>query len=473
MRQKGHVSNTQYLLYLNRAAGRTYRDLGQYPVLPWVLGEYKTSFERVIAATRDPSLLENSLLSNSDLAMRLRPSSSERKRLGGKVNRERKRETHGASRLIVCVLLIACLLVCTSSYWLVTSSEDDGKRESTIARRIPRETRRIKEELSAIFSEYRRSPDRPSTDRVILIKTHKTASATLASIIFRWGARQGKSVCCADRHTQDLRRLRAKHSVFDVFLNHVAFWRKPPTNALPEYLQELRRIIPEGHFVTSVREPVTHYFSFYNYFIRETPRERKYGDIREFVRAKAFDNPLASDFGVQDMSEPEIESFFRDHLRDMVVISQDRFVETAVLMKRRFNWNLEDVLHPTTHHASQGSGSFVRYDGRRVKPTPRLEDVGSSLLLDIRGATKLDAFIYDLLSSELLPEDAAGFLKECDALRRANDLITELCYGFDTRALRLFAHPACEWYVWSDPEYESHFADTWPGDPWEYTETPP
>lgn len=34
------VSNLDYLLGLNRLAGRTYNDLSQYPVLPWVLSNY-------------------------------------------------------------------------------------------------------------------------------------------------------------------------------------------------------------------------------------------------------------------------------------------------------------------------------------------------------------------------------------------------------------------------------------------------
>lgn len=38
----GEISNHQYLLYLNLAAGRTFCDLTQWPVLPWVLADYKS-----------------------------------------------------------------------------------------------------------------------------------------------------------------------------------------------------------------------------------------------------------------------------------------------------------------------------------------------------------------------------------------------------------------------------------------------
>ena len=37
---KGQISNFQYLMHLNTMAGRTYNDLTQYPVFPWVLQDY-------------------------------------------------------------------------------------------------------------------------------------------------------------------------------------------------------------------------------------------------------------------------------------------------------------------------------------------------------------------------------------------------------------------------------------------------
>ena len=37
---KGEISNFQYLMHLNTLAGRSYNDLSQYPVFPWVLADY-------------------------------------------------------------------------------------------------------------------------------------------------------------------------------------------------------------------------------------------------------------------------------------------------------------------------------------------------------------------------------------------------------------------------------------------------
>uniref|UniRef100_H0WV48 WDFY family member 4 n=1 Tax=Otolemur garnettii TaxID=30611 RepID=H0WV48_OTOGA len=38
--QRREISNFEYLMYLNTAAGRTYNDCTQYPVFPWVLADY-------------------------------------------------------------------------------------------------------------------------------------------------------------------------------------------------------------------------------------------------------------------------------------------------------------------------------------------------------------------------------------------------------------------------------------------------
>lgn len=37
---KGEISNFQYLMSMNTIAGRTFNDLTQYPIFPWVLSDY-------------------------------------------------------------------------------------------------------------------------------------------------------------------------------------------------------------------------------------------------------------------------------------------------------------------------------------------------------------------------------------------------------------------------------------------------
>eukprot|EP01087_Luapelamoeba_hula_P015623 TRINITY_DN4695_c0_g1_i1.p1 TRINITY_DN4695_c0_g1~~TRINITY_DN4695_c0_g1_i1.p1 ORF type:complete len:1272 (-),score=238.23 TRINITY_DN4695_c0_g1_i1:14-3829(-) len=41
--QQGEMSNFQYLMHLNTLAGRSYKDLSQYPCFPWVLSDYTSA----------------------------------------------------------------------------------------------------------------------------------------------------------------------------------------------------------------------------------------------------------------------------------------------------------------------------------------------------------------------------------------------------------------------------------------------
>ena len=42
---RGEISNFQYLMALNTLAGRSYNDLMQYPIFPWVLADYQSEDE--------------------------------------------------------------------------------------------------------------------------------------------------------------------------------------------------------------------------------------------------------------------------------------------------------------------------------------------------------------------------------------------------------------------------------------------
>lgn len=37
---EGEISNFEYLMVLNTFAGRSYNDINQYPVFPWILTDY-------------------------------------------------------------------------------------------------------------------------------------------------------------------------------------------------------------------------------------------------------------------------------------------------------------------------------------------------------------------------------------------------------------------------------------------------
>ncbi len=50
-----HITNFEYLTFLNKAAGRTYNDLMQYPIFPFVLADYESPTLNL----RDPHVYRN------------------------------------------------------------------------------------------------------------------------------------------------------------------------------------------------------------------------------------------------------------------------------------------------------------------------------------------------------------------------------------------------------------------------------
>lgn len=40
--QRREISNFEYLMYLNTISGRSYQDLNQYPIFPWVIADYES-----------------------------------------------------------------------------------------------------------------------------------------------------------------------------------------------------------------------------------------------------------------------------------------------------------------------------------------------------------------------------------------------------------------------------------------------
>ena len=46
--QNGEITNFQYLMHLNTLAGRSYNDLMQYPIFPWVLKDYESEVSVIL-----------------------------------------------------------------------------------------------------------------------------------------------------------------------------------------------------------------------------------------------------------------------------------------------------------------------------------------------------------------------------------------------------------------------------------------
>lgn len=60
--REGQITNWEYLMALNLISGRTYQDLMQYPVFPWILADYES-------ATLDLGGIENYRILSKPIAI--------------------------------------------------------------------------------------------------------------------------------------------------------------------------------------------------------------------------------------------------------------------------------------------------------------------------------------------------------------------------------------------------------------------
>ena len=69
---RGEITNFQYLMALNTLAGRSYNDLMQYPIFPWVLADYDSSQDE--PDFNDPATFRDLLVSFLFLFYRVKMS---------------------------------------------------------------------------------------------------------------------------------------------------------------------------------------------------------------------------------------------------------------------------------------------------------------------------------------------------------------------------------------------------------------
>ena len=198
--------------------------------------------------------------------------------------------------------------------------------------------------------------------KLIYIKTHKTGSTTLASILGRFGYLRNLSFAFG-RGGHTLSNTQLFHSSllyefpnttrigYDMFVNHVRYNR-----------QEMDALIPGAKYISIIRNPVSHLESAFGYFnmwkslniTTQNPFEtflmdpRKYYAMKrgEWVRSR---NALLFDFGFNHVNDENITTIFEkiDELSkeiDLMMITE-YFDKSLILLKRLMCWDFEDILY--------------------------------------------------------------------------------------------------------------------------------
>ncbi|XP_035308081.1 galactosylceramide sulfotransferase [Cricetulus griseus] len=268
---------------------------------------------------------------------------------------------------------------------------------------------------------------------IVFMKTHKTASSTLLNILFRFGQKHGLKFAFPngrnDFHypsffarslVQDYR----PGACFNIICNHMRF-----------HYEEVRGLVrPGAAFITVIRDPARLFESSFHYFGSVVPLTWKLSSrdkLAEFLQdpdryydpsgynAHYLRNLLFFDLGYDSGLDPrsprvqehilEVESRF--HL----VLLQEYFDESLVLLRELLCWDLEDML-------------YFKLNARRDSPVPRLS---GELYRRATAWNLLDARLYHHFNASFWRKvEAFGrerMVREVAELRQANERMRRIC----------------------------------------------
>ncbi|XP_006147990.1 galactosylceramide sulfotransferase isoform X1 [Tupaia chinensis] len=268
---------------------------------------------------------------------------------------------------------------------------------------------------------------------IVFMKTHKTASSTLLNILFRFGQKHGLKFAFPNgRNDFDYPAFFARSLVqdyrpgacFNIICNHMRF-----------HYDEVRGLVPpNATFITVLRDPARLFESSFHYFGSVVPLTWKLTSrdkLAEFLQdpdryydpngynAHYLHNLLFFDLGYDsglDPGSPQVQEHILEvERRFHLVLLQEYFDESLVLLRDLLCWELEDVL-------------YFKLNARRDSPVPRLS---GELYQRATAWNMLDSRLYHHFNASFWSKvEAFGrerMAREVATLRRANERMRRIC----------------------------------------------
>ncbi|XP_052760670.1 galactosylceramide sulfotransferase-like [Mya arenaria] len=283
---------------------------------------------------------------------------------------------------------------------------------------------------------------RPIT-HVGFLKVHKAASTTTQAIFLRFGWRRNLTFVLPPEYNKfgypniiSLNESVTKYNTlppppgksFDILCHHVVYGKHEWGRVLPSY----------SAIVGTVREPFSLFKSILNYFQPGTIQKIERFDkdpIRRFLvtptkydsknpRLSFLNNRLAFEYGV----DPKIitsrnVTAFNDYLHNVldiqfkVVILAKRFDEGLVMVKRKLNWTLNDILY-----AIKNVRNVKKPD--RFKVTDDLKDMH-------REFARFDYLLYEFFEAKFIRqtyEEGPSFQREVEHFKKTREMVEKYCH---------------------------------------------
>ena len=192
------------------------------------------------------------------------------------------------------------------------------------------------------------------------MKTHKTGSSTVTTILWRFLVRYGLKLVPVNRQPypeNSIERFivtmpgqKPTFGNYNIYSDHVIFNEKSAAHVLPN----------DTSYFGSVRYPITQLssafieFSMWNYV--RYPKNKPVSTLmskpstayNNYIRVRA-ESPQSREFGINPailQNNAAIEAWLKlIENRFSPVIVMEKFDESLVLLRRRFCWSLEDILY--------------------------------------------------------------------------------------------------------------------------------
>ena len=272
-------------------------------------------------------------------------------------------------------------------------------------------------------------------NNILFLKTHKSGTSTLTNILNRYGDKRNLTVALPTKG-YDFRWPRPfQISYVNTFgrtpniLNNHARYNKPSMN----------EIFPKDktNYITMLREPSAQMESIFNYYgllaQNFTNKRGNISPLENFLVNATFNmehmkfhntrysnlikNPALFDLGL-DQKYHENVTAVQDYIRQLqqefqLVLLMEYFDESLVLLKRRFCWEIEDIL-------------YFKLNERTNKDKQELTNQARE---QIQKWNSGDALLYDVFNQTLwqmieregpdFAEDLALFTRKKEAVKKA------------------------------------------------------
>lgn len=212
------------------------------------------------------------------------------------------------------------------------------------------------------------------------LKVHKAGSSTISNVLFRFGERHNLSFALPQTGnylTQSDKVVQLRHNdKFDILAVHTKYSPRLYKSVLHD----------DAVKIAIIREPLDRMISaayyyrdkFHVKYLEQVPRDTFIHDLinqPDKYETEPFSftkNSMGKDFGFDENTskEDDIRGYLEYLNKEFtVVLVMERFQESLVLMKRLFNWSLEDIIYLESNSNPHRQINFTEAERKKFQNT--------------------------------------------------------------------------------------------------------